>query len=97
MRDVAFFLIFSMVLDLLNQLLILTVVTDRIAKAFDRSGATQAVALDISKAFYRVWHDSLLHKIKSYGISGQIFGLIFSFLNNRWLRMVLDGKSSQKY
>ena len=97
MRDVAFFLIFSMVLDLLNQLLILTVVTDRIAKAFDRPGATQAVALDISKAFYRVWHDSLLHKIKSYGISGQIFGLIFSFLNNRWLRMVLDGKSSQKY
>ena len=86
-----------MVLDLLNQLLILTVVTDRIAKAFDRPGATQAVALDISKAFYRVWHDSLLHKIKSYGISGQIFGLIFSFLNNRWLRMVLDGKSSQKY
>ena len=86
-----------MVLDLLNQLLILTVVTDRIAKAFDRSGATQAVALDISKSFYRVWHDSLLHKIKPYGISGQISGLIFSFLNNRWLRMVLDGKSSQKY
>ena len=68
MRDVALFLIFSMVLDLLNQLLILTVVTDRIAKAFNRSGATRAVALDLSKAFYRVWYDSLLHKIKSYGI-----------------------------
>ena len=33
----------------------------------------------------------------SYGISGQIFGLIYSFLSNRWLRVVLDGKSSQEY
>ena len=30
-------------------------------------------------------------------ISGQIFGLISSFLSNRWLRVVLDGKSSQEY
>ena len=31
------------------------------------------------KAFDRVWHAGLLHKLKSYGISGQIFGAIFSF------------------
>ena len=30
-------------------------------------------------------------------LSGQIFGLISSFLSNRWLRVVLDGKSSQEY
>ena len=71
--------------------------SDRIARAFNRSGATQAVALDISKAFDRVWHAGLLHKLKSYGISGQIFGLISSFLSNRRLRVVLDGKSSQEY
>ena len=34
---------------------------------------------------------------KLYGISGQIFGLISSFLSNRRLRVVLDGKSSQEY
>ena len=34
---------------------------------------------------------------KSYGISGQIFGLISFFLDNRRLRVVLDGKSSQEY
>ena len=62
---------------------LLTVVSDRIARAFNRSGATRAVALDISKAFDRVWHAGLLHKRKSYGISGQIFGLISSFLSNR--------------
>ena len=71
--------------------------SDRIARAFNRSGATRAVALDISKAFDRVWHAGLLHKLKSYGISGQIFGLISSFLSNRRLQVVLDGKSSQEY
>ena len=76
---------------------LLTVVSDRIARAFNRSGATGTVALDISKAFDMVWHAGLLHKLKSYGISGQIFGLISSFLSNRQLQMVLDGKSSQKY
>ena len=73
---------------------LLTVVSDRIGTAFNRSGA---VALDISKAFDRVWHAALLHKLKSYGISGQIFGLISSFLSNRQLQVVLDGKSSQEY
>ena len=76
---------------------LLTVVSDRIARAFNRSEATQAVALDISKAFDRVWHAGLLHKLKSYGISGQIFGLISSFLSNRQLRVVLEGKPSQEY
>ena len=76
---------------------LLTVVSDRIARAFNRFGATRAVALDISKAFDRVWHAGLLHKLKSYGISGQIFGLMSSFLSNRRLQVVLDGKSSQVY
>ena len=64
---------------------LLTVVSDRIARAFSKSGPTRAVALDISMGFDRVWHASLLHKFKSYRISGQIIGLISSFLSNRWL------------
>ena len=76
---------------------LLTVVSDRIARAFNRSGATRAVALDISKAFDRVWQLVFFTNFKSYGISGQIFGLISSFLSNRRLRVVLDGKSSQGY
>ena len=55
------------------------------------------MALDISKAFDRVWHAGLLRKLKSYGISGQIFDLISSFLSNRRLLVVLDGKFSQEY
>ena len=76
---------------------LLAFVSDRIGRVFNRSGATRAVGLDTSKSFDRVWHAGLLHKLKSYGISGQIFGLICSFLSNRQLRVVLDGKSSQEY
>ena len=52
------------------------------------------MALDILKAFDRVWNTGLL---TFYGISGQIFGLISSFLSNKQLRVVLDGKSPQEY
>ena len=57
---------------------LLTVVSDRIARTFNRSGATRAVALDISKAFDKV-HAGLLHKLKSYRISDQIFAFISFF------------------
>ena len=59
--------------------------------------ATRAVALNTSNVFNRVWHAGLLRKIKSCGISCQIFGLISSFLSNRQLRIVLDSKSSEEY
>ena len=38
---------------------LLTDVSERIARAFNRSGATRAVAVDISKIFGRVWHAGL--------------------------------------
>ena len=55
------------------------------------------MALDISKAFDRVWHACLLHNLKSYEIPGQIFGLSLSFFSNRRLQVDLEGKSSQEY
>ena len=67
---------------------LLTVVSDRIVGTFNRSRATRAVALDISKT---------LHQLQSYGISGQVFGIISSFFSNRWLLVVLDLKSLQEY
>ena len=59
-----------------------TLVFDRIASAFDRSGLTRAAALDITRAFDRVWQAGLLYKLESCRISGQLFGCIPSFL---WL------------
>ena len=66
----------------------------RIAKAFNRSQTTRAVALDIFKASNRVWHAGLLHKHKSHEISGQIIGLISSFFGHRWLWVLFSGKSA---
>ena len=45
---------------------LLTVASHRIAKAFNRSEATRAIALDISGAADKVWYVGLLHKLKSY-------------------------------
>ena len=63
---------------------LLTVVSDRIARAFNRSGATRAVALGISKAFDRVWHAGLLHKLKSlieYQVRYLALFLLLSVIN----------------
>ena len=76
---------------------LLAVVSDKITRSFNRSGATRAVALDISKAFDNVWHAGLLYKPRSYGISAHILCLISSFLSNRCFWIVLDVKSSQEY
>ena len=73
---------------------LLTVVSYRIARALNKSGA---VAHFISKTFDRVWHTTLLQNLKPYEISGQLFGLISSFLSNRRLWVILHGKSFQEY
>ena len=76
---------------------LVTVVSDRIARTFNKTGTSRAIALDITKDFGRVWYAGLLHKLKSYGISDQIFSIISSFLSNRRLGVVLGGNSLQEY
>ena len=94
-RNVAFFLISSMVLGLLNQLQIFLQLY--LIELLGLLTGLVLLKLDISKDFDRVWYAGLLPRLKSYGISGQIFGPISSFLSKRWLRVVLDGMSSQEY
>ena len=53
--------------------------------------------LDYTQSFQQGLDAGLLHKRKSYGISGPILSLILSFLNNSLLQVVLDGKSSQEF
>ena len=56
-------------------------VSDKITRAFKRAGTIQIVDLDIFKAFYRVWHAGLFHKIKSHGISRKLYNFFFLFLS----------------
>ncbi len=57
-------------------------------------GETFAVTLDMSKAFDRVWHKSLLSKLPSYGFYPSLCTLIFSFLSDRSISAVVDGHCS---
>ena len=74
-----------------NQLLS---ITHEIYKSFDNGFEVRGVFLDISKAFDKVWHKGLLHKLKQNGISGKLLSVIADFLSNRKQRVVLNGKSS---
>ena len=51
--------------------------------------------LDISKAFDKVWHDGLLYKLESFGISGNLLKLFHSYLNNRQQRVVFNSQYSK--
>ena len=58
------------------------------------SRETRAVFLDISKTFDKVWHDGILFKLQTYGISGSPPTTTKDFLSNRQQRVILNGKSS---
>lgn len=75
----------------------LTVISERILQSLDVCGETRAIALDISKAFDKVWHAGLIHKLMSYGVSGHALNIIKSFLSDRKIKVVLDGRSSSCY
>ena len=51
------------------------------------------IFLDISKAFDRVWHEALIFKLRSYGISDSLLPLFNSFLSRRLQRVVLNGQA----
>ena len=51
--------------------------------------------LDISKAFDKVWHQGLIFKLKSLGVSDSLSNLIESFLSNRFQRVILNGQTSK--
>ena len=91
-----FFLISSMVLGLLNQLQIFWQLY-LIGLQGLLTGLAVGVASAISKAFYMFLDAGLLHKLKPYGISGQMFALISSYLIKKGLQVVLDRKSPQEY
>ena len=53
-----------------------------------------AVFCDISKAFDRVWHKGLLHKLRGIGCSEQVPKWFTSYRSGRRQRVVLNGQTS---
>ena len=56
------------------------------ARAFNRSGDTRAIALDISKAFDRVWHANFFHKLNlmKFQVRYLALFLLFSVIGGLW-------------
>ena len=64
---------------------------DDFCSALDRDTITQAIFFDISKAFDRVWHRGLLHKLNSFGIRGNLNRWFKDYLSNRQQAVVIQG------
>ena len=64
-------------------------------KSLDRGVDTYVIALDIAGAFDRVWHAGLICKIKSFGIDGNLLGLIKDYLKDRIFQVVVNGYTSK--
>ncbi|MES9904902.1 MAG: reverse transcriptase family protein [Sedimenticola sp.] len=56
---------------------------------------TDIIIMDFAKAFDKVPHRRLLHKLKHYGIRGLANNWICSFLTGRTQKVVLDGVASE--
>ena len=76
---------------------LLSLVTGHLSFVLEKRGEAFVVVLDISKAFDRIWHKALLHKLKSSGITGPYHAIISDFLTNCQIKVVLDGQSSSVF
>lgn len=69
-------------------------IVDKIHKSLDRGNDVQAVFLDISKAFDKVWHEGLIFKLKQIGVDGCLLSWLKSYLTGRQQKVVIEGESS---
>ncbi|XP_072018350.1 uncharacterized protein [Amphiura filiformis] len=72
--------------------LILTI--DDLAKGIEDKGQTDMILLDFAKAFDKVSHRLLLHKLQHYGIRGPTLQWVTDFLSHRTQQVLVDGQIS---
>ena len=64
------------------------------ASSINMKRQTDVIMLDFSKAFDKVSHTKLLHKIRHYGITSNTNNWIKAFLGNRSQQVVVNGQAS---
>ena len=67
---------------------------DDVLKILENGDNCDSIYLDFSKAFDKVDHGILLHKMKEIGIDGKIALWISNFLQDRKQQVVVNGKQS---
>ena len=73
----------------------LTYLYNTLCHALDSGKEVRVIFCDISKAFDRVWHAGLVHKLQAAGISGSFLQWLINYLSNRKQRVVLPGVQSK--
>ena len=56
---------------------------------------SRGVFLDISKAFYKIWHEGLILKLKSMVICDALLDLLRNFLESRLQRVFQNGQAAK--
>lgn len=72
----------------------LTYLYNTFCQAIDDGKEVRVVFCDVSKAFDRVWHAGLIHKLRAAGVTGNLLNLV-SYLDNRRQRVVISGVHSE--
>jgi hypothetical protein len=68
-----------------------------ILNSLENKEANCFVFRDFSKAFDKVWHQGLLHKMKAYGITGNLIDWFSGYLKGRRQKVVIKNNSSAYY
>ena len=70
-------------------------VLDHIGRDLDRGKQIDVLYLDMSKAFDRVSHAKLLHRLREFGFGGSILKWFGSYLTNRYQQTTVLGATSR--
>ena len=75
----------------------LTYIVNNIYNNLDKNEETSLVFLVQSKAFDRIFHDGLKHKLRTIGVNWAAFNLLCNYLENRQVRVVLNRQKSKNF
>ena len=67
-----------------------------IASKLEKGSQVDIILLDFAKAFDKVPHQRLLHKLEYYGVNAKTKNWIQSFLQDRQQRVILEGAASEQ-
>jgi hypothetical protein len=67
-----------------------------VASKLEKGSQVDIILLDFAKAFDKVPHQRLLHKLEYYGVNAKTKNWIQSFLQNRQQRVILEGAASEQ-
>ena len=73
----------------------LTYLCNTFCQALDDGKEVRVVFCIVSKAFDRVWHAGLVHKLRADGITGSLLKWFVSYLENRPEPVVISGEQSE--